>query len=621
MKKKTFPSLKTAGSPFFSPDFYWFLGLFLVSFSVYLITLCPSFMDDDSPETITAGATLGLAHPPCYPLAALVNRLFSLVPLGGPCFRVNAGSALFAAFGALLLALNLRLLLAKFFSSKTSPKTFGPILFCAGLFLAFSKTYWEKAVSAKGGLYITEMILLMGILFCLLQLEAAASKKEGEKWALLAFFLTGLALSHYWETQCVFIPGFLLFFFLRGRGSFSTPEFWKKSFRLLSVSVVGLSVIFIYLPFRAQIYPALNLGDPKTWTLFKLALARAYAGGAEPVLPQEIWHALQGTQTWERVHQIWFNIIHLQNVEISVHLWTDIKLAGLLLSVIGLMAWGRSQARGSLLFLAVSIAGLLSTFYTIFIIPEDVRNRWYLDNFLLPTNWILALLAGLGLWISRPFFARGRWRQTAWVVLLAVLPLQQFLSNFSMSNEQYQMLRYDYGENLMKSAPRNAIFFSEGDEDFFTLYYFQNVAHQRPDLRVIPPFTLFETWGVEEVEHFHPELGLTASRVKFPDHFARIIYALSEIVVKNRDQDVCAFSYLPGALHKFYCANHPNLQARCSGNALWLNYAAAQKAKPLTASGLRTRHWFDCPSNGHFSLMRIAWVYHEIGLLDLNSYP
>ncbi|HVM33547.1 MAG TPA: DUF2723 domain-containing protein [bacterium] len=626
---KSRPREKKSGSPtaspapaFFSGDFYWLWAIFFLSFLGFLTTLCPCFMDDDSPETITAGVTLGLAHPPGYPLDALVNRLLSLVPLGDPGFRVNWGSALFAAFGALLAALNLKLLVVKFFPGRGETKNLGPWLASAGLFLAFSKTYWEKAVSAKGGLYITEMLFLMATLFCLLKLESPDSGKgPREKWALLVFFLTGLALAHYWETQVIFMPGLVLFFALREGGLLGTAAFWTRTFRRLSLAAVGLSVFALYLPLRAQLHPVLNLGDPRTWTLFKLTARRAYVAGSEPVLPEKIWEALRGAIPWSQVHTLWFQITHLQNVEISVHLWTDIGWVGLLLSAAGLFAWWRRGARGSLLFLAVSGACLLLVFYTILIIPLDVRNRWYLDNFLLPSNWALAILAGLGLWVLRPHLTGSIPRRVLGAALLVFLPLQQWLLNHAVSDEQNQMLRYDYGENLMKSAPRNAIFFSEGDEDFFPLYYFQNVAHQRPDLRVIPPFTLFETWGVEEVEYFHPELGLTAAQVDFPDHFARIIYSLSEIVAKNRDKDVCAFSYLPGALHKYYCDLRPRLTARRSGIALWLNYPAARRARPLDPSQLRTRHWEDCPSNAHFSMMRIAWVYEQVGLLKLNASP
>ncbi|HET9869845.1 MAG TPA: hypothetical protein VFR02_05055, partial [bacterium] len=78
---------------FFSTDTPVLALLFLAVVAVYLSTLCPIFMDDDSAETITAGVTLGLQHPPCYPLDALLNRLAWFLPLGGPGFRAGVGSA------------------------------------------------------------------------------------------------------------------------------------------------------------------------------------------------------------------------------------------------------------------------------------------------------------------------------------------------------------------------------------------------------------------------------------------------------------------------------------------------------------------------------------------------
>jgi hypothetical protein len=345
-----------------------------------------------------------------------------------------------------------------------------------------------------------------------------------------------------------------------------------------------------------------------------LAVRRAYVAGQEPDLIKQIFSALAGHLSWDRVGHTWFLITHIQNVEIPVHLMVDIKIGGLTLAAVGLFSWLRAPGRRSLLFILASCATLLFPFYTALLIPADIHSRWYMDNFLLPTNWMLALLAGVGLW-KLAAYTRKPLVKTLWVLLVAALPAQQLVSNFSMSDQRNQMLRYDYGENLLKSTPAHAVFFAEGDEDFFPLYYFQAVEHQRPDVRVIPPFTLFETWGVSELEASHPELGLTASSIDFPDHFARIIYSLSEIVVKNRRKDVVVFSYLPGAFHRYYWQRHPELLARPSGAALWLGEPLAQKMKPLPRTQLRARHWWDCPSNNHPSLERIAWIYQNLGLL------
>jgi hypothetical protein len=628
LKKR--PRSSNPPDSFLSPDSAGLLVLFLLVFAVYLRTLCPCFLDDDSPETITAGVTLGLQHPPGYPCDALLNRLAGLVPLGGAGFRANTASALLAAFGVLLLAFNLRLVLTRALllkiPAKISPWVIRACVYCAALTLAFSRTYWQKAISAKGGIYLLETDLLLAFFFCFLSLETDGPKRgSAARWPVLLFFLLGLGFSHYWESQLVFIPAFFLFFILDPRLSFSPGAWPKKIFKSLTWVLLGASVLGLYLPLRSRLEPVLNLGDPENWNYFKLDVTRAYFQNREPSFLAALWHGLTGSASWDSVNRMWFSMTQDQNLEIPIHLWVDIRFGSAALALVGLFTWWRAKGQRSLLFLLIASACLLAAFYTTWVIPE-ANSRWEVDNYLLPWNWIAALLAGVGLWKLSPFraqpragLARPAWLKALWILLLAALPLEQFCSNAALNDQQFQMLRYDYGENLLKSTPRGALLFAEGDEDFFPLYYLQNVEHQRPDVCVIPPFTLFETWGVAELEHFHPELGLTASHTAFPDHFARVEYALSEIVAKNRAQRTCAFSYLPGAFHRFYCLPRPQLRAENSGNLLWL-YPPARNQKPLALAELCTRHWDDCPSNAHLSLIRIAWIYQQIGLLPRNPF-
>src|SRR5581483_3604795 len=58
-------------------------------FVVYLATLNPALFRNDSPETITACFTLGVPHPPSYPLYTLLGHLFGLHLVGNPAFTIN----------------------------------------------------------------------------------------------------------------------------------------------------------------------------------------------------------------------------------------------------------------------------------------------------------------------------------------------------------------------------------------------------------------------------------------------------------------------------------------------------------------------------------------------------
>ena len=72
---------------------------FLTAFCLYVRTLSPAFHPDDSPETITAGATLSHQHPPGYPLHSLLGRVSVLAnpnPKKSPA-RLSAALAGFLA--------------------------------------------------------------------------------------------------------------------------------------------------------------------------------------------------------------------------------------------------------------------------------------------------------------------------------------------------------------------------------------------------------------------------------------------------------------------------------------------------------------------------------------------
>src|SRR5262245_50592009 len=56
---------------------------------LYFRTAARSIVLGDNPELVTTAVTLGVAHPPGYPLLVLVGHLFSLLPLGPVAFRVN----------------------------------------------------------------------------------------------------------------------------------------------------------------------------------------------------------------------------------------------------------------------------------------------------------------------------------------------------------------------------------------------------------------------------------------------------------------------------------------------------------------------------------------------------
>ncbi|MBU1262241.1 DUF2723 domain-containing protein, partial [bacterium] len=68
--------------PFGRIDYLCGLVVLFVSFGVYLHTLTPTVGFHDSGELITVAYTLGIAHPPGYPLYTLFGKVFiTLIPI------------------------------------------------------------------------------------------------------------------------------------------------------------------------------------------------------------------------------------------------------------------------------------------------------------------------------------------------------------------------------------------------------------------------------------------------------------------------------------------------------------------------------------------------------------
>ncbi|HVZ80201.1 MAG TPA: DUF2723 domain-containing protein [bacterium] len=562
-------------------------------------------MDDDSAETITAGTLLGIQHPPGYALDTLWVRLFAFLPLGGAAFRVNLGSAFLGALGVFLFFLLSRRVLGFLDPGKAGSLRIWilPASLFASFCLGFSHTQWEKALGAKGGIYLIQEVLLLGILYVRLSVP-------GPKGFLLACLLSGMGLANHWETQVLFLPLLAVFFWPLGPADRTAlPKEWAPygpPFLFL-----GLSPLLL-LPLRAHLDPLPDLGHPDHWDRFLKCIFRGYTFGREPGLLGSLWDIARGTGSWAVLGSVWTRIWKEQVSYIPVHFWNNPGPLALAFGVLAILGAGRAGARKILVLVFLPLVPLLAVFTVALWVPLNVPHAWLMDNYLLPADALVCLLAAMGLGILDRLKEGPTKPHILW--FFALLVLFNGATAYRLMNETKQTLRYDYGTNLLRSLPKASLFFAEGDEDYFPLYYLQLVEGRRPDVRMIPSFTLFETWGWDQLERSHPELGL-GSREGVPDDpYHRIETALGRLVSKGRDRIPIGYSYFSGAFHHYYLQGQGTAKALPSGNLLLLETRALQGVDLLAPGGLRLRHFTDCPSNAHPSLTGIWRVYRAVGV-------
>ncbi|MBI4603885.1 MAG: DUF2723 domain-containing protein [Planctomycetes bacterium] len=258
------------------------LRLFLLAFSlslpVYVLTLAPTVSGEDSGELITAAATLGIAHPPGYPLWCLLGKAFTvLVPFGNVAYRVNLCSATLGACAAGVIAL-----LVRRFTRLAGGDSFAVPLgggftvpLTAALCFAFSRDFWAQSVVAE--------VYSLNVLFLALVLHLALlwDDTREPRCLYLLTFAYGLSLTNHstMGPLGVAIAAYVLW---------RTPWILRRPLLLLNLVgsvLVGFS-IFLYLPIRSLADPPMDWGDPETFAAAARHVLRRQYAGVEGVRPR-----------------------------------------------------------------------------------------------------------------------------------------------------------------------------------------------------------------------------------------------------------------------------------------------------------------------------------------------
>ncbi|HEU4726164.1 MAG TPA: DUF2723 domain-containing protein, partial [Candidatus Eisenbacteria bacterium] len=229
--------------------------------ALYARTLAPGVGAGDSGELLLAADSLGVPHPPGYPLWTLLARAAAAIPAGTLALRVNALSALLAA-----VAVGLLYLVARRFGAGRLGAASASALF------AVSIPLWRVAVEA-------EVYGLAAIAFLVLLLAARNARAAGTRGAR-ADALFGLAAGFaFLAHQTLAAPALVLAAWVLRRG-FA----WRRVARGAAWTAVGLSPALI-VPWRVAEGAALLWKDRSPLQ----ALADVFTRQAYGALAQNPW--------------------------------------------------------------------------------------------------------------------------------------------------------------------------------------------------------------------------------------------------------------------------------------------------------------------------------------------
>jgi hypothetical protein len=483
-------------------------GLALLGGLLYWQTLAPGLLPADSGEFQEVAATLGVAHPPGFPLYTLLGHLFTRLPGLTPAYSLNLFAALTSSLTLYLVYLSAYALTQRHLAGIT-----------AVLSLATATTFWSQATTAN----VRSLTALFAafIIYHLIRFRQTRSDsiETADRHLLWTALGLGFGLTHHaslFFMGLVFGLALLVF----------DPSFGRRPRRWLRPLLAGLAGLlpWLYLPWRdwAGVPDAAGLA---TWTGFwDHVLARGFSG--------DFFYFAQPDLLWPRLG-VMANVLTFQfNGWLLVGmalgglllLWRDRPLALLLLGSFGLHTLITAVYRAPqtveymlpayiplVLMLAYSVAGIP---YSVFRIPYSVASDRHSLLFR-----IRSIIRRPSSTVHRPSSIVHRPFLTA--LFLTAALVQSWNHYPSYASLSRQETARDYAQTLLDEAPPDSLILAHWHW-YTPLRYLQTVEGQRPDVETLFVFPRGEpydqTWGRLA------RAGWENGRAVITTHYAEFIY-------------------------------------------------------------------------------------------------
>lgn len=431
---------------------------------LYLYSLPPVLPPyRDSGEMASAAWTLGVAHQPGYPLYIISAKLFSLLPLGNPAWRLNLFSAAAGLAGI-------------FVFWRAAAAAFSPAAaFMSALLLGFNFTM--RTLSSVPEMYALNFFFACALLWC-----ARADGRGTDRAAVyLTAFLLGFAMTNRMDIVLA-LPALLILLWPALKEAGFTGFLKAAGFALLGFS------LYLYLPVRSSGWPVYDWSHPADPATFWAVITRKNYGSTLDLISLEY---APGQLFWPNLKAY------------AQHLWSNFSVA-LAFAAAGVWAEYVRAPRRLAAFAALFLFSGPVFLYMANMPPNPHALAIVEPYYLLP-DLAAAFWAAAGLAWAFSSFPRAR--PALALAALAAVGLV-FHSGARGSFRRTMFAAEDYASDALRGAPPGAAVVAKKDVQLFSLWYLQTVRGLRPDVHVVAQGLSGSPWYNASRRLYSPSLVL-----------------------------------------------------------------------------------------------------------------
>jgi hypothetical protein len=320
----------------------------------------------------------------------------------------------------------------------------------------------------------------------------------------------------------------------------------KNKLKILNIALISFLLIIIgYSTYTMVIVRAntpnmpMNENDPSNMEKLVSYLGREQYGEAPMFLPRRYSQEPMHTPTWQnyssdmdfmwryQINQMYLRYL-LWNYIGQEGDWQDAGVSWkytygipFLIGLFGLYYHIKKDWKMGLSFLALfMVMGVILALYQNQQDPQPrERDYFYVGSFFVFSMWVSIGLVGIIDFIKKyskspQIYTYG----TAGVVAVFFLAIPaNFLKiNWHQNDRSDNYIAWDYSYNILQTCEKDAILFTNGDNDTFPLWYLQDVEGVRRDIRIVNLSLVNTPWYILQLKNNEPH-GAKKVKINIPD--------------------------------------------------------------------------------------------------------